>query len=72
MDRMRGLMRRVRALVRRDAAERELDDELRHHVELETAAGVARGLRGDEARRAALLRFGGVDRFAEEARDRRR
>ncbi|MGH7551570.1 MAG: ADOP family duplicated permease [Longimicrobiales bacterium] len=71
MDWWRGLKSRLRTLVRRGAVERELDDEVRLHVELETEAGVARGLSPDAARRAALSGFGGVDRYKEEARDAR-
>lgn len=65
------LRTRLRALVRRAAVERELDDEMRHHLELETDAGVRSGLSREEARRRALVRFGGVDRHKEEARDER-
>lgn len=71
MDWLRGLLRRLRVFVRRGAAERELDDEIRLHIELETAAGVARGLSPTAARRSALHGFGGVDRFKDEARDAR-
>lgn len=69
MDTWRGLLRRLRGLVRRGAVERELDEEVRLHLELEAAAGVVRGLSPDEARRAAVRSFGGVDRFKEAARD---
>src|SRR6185312_16343272 len=56
-------------LWKREAAERDLDDELRFHVAMETEAGRARGLAPDEARRRALLTFGGIERFREETRD---
>ncbi len=39
----------------------ELDDELRLHIELSTQAGVAQGLSQAEARRQALIEFGGVE-----------
>ncbi|MEJ2187425.1 MAG: ABC transporter permease, partial [Gemmatimonadota bacterium] len=65
------LRTRLRALVRRGVVERELDDEMRHHLELETDAGVRSGLSREEARRRALVKFGGVDRHKEEARDER-
>ena len=71
MDRLRGLLVRLRALYRRDPVERELDDELRFHIEMETEAGVRRGLEPDAARREALVKFGGVERYREEARDAR-
>jgi putative ABC transport system permease protein len=71
MDWLRGLMRRLRVFLQRDTVERELDEELRLHVELETAAGEKRGLSPLAARRAALQSFGGVDRYKDEARDAR-
>lgn len=62
---------RLRALFRRGAMDRELDEEVRHHVEMETEAGVRSGLTPAEARRVALVKFGGVDRHKEAARDER-
>src|SRR5688572_15894273 len=44
-----------------ERAERELDDELRLHLELRAEANRARGMSAEDARRAALLRFGDVD-----------
>src|SRR5262245_18116491 len=49
-------------------AEADLDEEMRHHLELETEAGIAAGLPPDEGRRAALRRFGNVALAKEEAR----
>ncbi len=59
------------ALVRRDGLERDLDREMRFHLDMEIEANVRRGLSPDEARRQALLAFGGVDRHKESARDER-
>jgi predicted permease len=61
-------MRRARYLIRRNAAEQEMDDEMRLHLELEIEDRIRRGLTPDEARRTALVDFGGVERFKEEAR----
>lgn len=69
---MRGLGRKLRGLLRGAEAEAELDEELRFHIELETEAGIERGLDPKEARRQALVKFGGVERHREEARDVRR
>ena len=69
MDRIRGLLVRMRSLWSRTAAERDLDDELRFHVAMDIEAGRRRGLSPDEARRQALLTFGGVERFREATRD---
>src|SRR5688572_30401357 len=54
----RHLTRGLRALVDRGAADRELDDEVRHYLELAAADLVARGLSPDDARRAARLQLG--------------
>lgn len=72
VDRLVGLWTRARGLFGTARAERELEDEMRFHVEMETAAGLERGLEPVEARRQALVKFGGVERFKEEARDVRR
>src|SRR5262249_52140804 len=62
---------RLRAMVRRDAVERELDEELRFHLERETEKYVRAGMSRGAATRQARLAFGGVDRAKEEARDAR-
>jgi len=61
----------LRALVRRTRADAELDLELREHIERQTKANIARGLSAADARREALVAFGGVERFREETRDTR-
>ncbi|HEU4628268.1 MAG TPA: ABC transporter permease [Gemmatimonadaceae bacterium] len=66
---LRNLRRRLRALLRRGDVERELDEELRFHLELETEKNLRLGLDAAEARRRALVAFGGVERFKEEHRD---
>jgi predicted permease len=62
---------RLRAIVRRDRVEQELDDELRFHVEHEADKLARAGLSPKEALRRARIAFGGVDRTKEEARDAR-
>src|SRR5689334_2394746 len=62
---------RWRALVNRGAVERELDDELRFHLEHEIERRMREGMSRDEATRFARLAFGGVDRAKEESRDAR-
>lgn len=53
----------------RREAERELDEELRFHVEMETEANVARGYSQESARRKALRDLGGVERTKDDTRD---
>ncbi|HTR78145.1 MAG TPA: ABC transporter permease [Gemmatimonadaceae bacterium] len=72
MSLLSGLRARLRALVRRAAADRELRDEIGFHVDLETEKNIRAGMASDEARRVALARFGGVQRVREQHRDVRR
>jgi putative ABC transport system permease protein len=60
---------RLRALFRKSEMERELDEELRFHLEKEAEQNLSRGMSPEEARLAALRSFGGVARFKEESRD---
>lgn len=46
-------------------------EEMRFHIEQETEHNIRNGMRRGEARRAALRAFGGIDRYAEVARDQR-
>jgi putative ABC transport system permease protein len=72
---MRASFQRLRRRLLRVLSPRridsQLDDELRFHIESETAAHVARGLSESEARRRALAEMGGVERWREEVRDQR-
>jgi putative ABC transport system permease protein len=71
MTRFSSWRRRLGILLRREAVEREMDAEMRHHVECEIADRIGRGMAPDEARRTALRDFGGIERFKEEGRDAR-
>src|SRR5262245_37518431 len=59
------LMARVRALFRRESVLRDIEEELRVHVEMETETNIKRGMPADEARAAALKRFGKLGRNTE-------
>ena len=63
---------RVRSLVRRNAVDRELDDEMRFHLDRQVTANIEAGMSPREARNAALREFGGLEQFKEECRDMRR
>ena len=69
---VRRTLRGIRALVHRDTLEQELDDEVRLHVALE-AEELQRlhNLSPDDARRRALVAFGGIERYKEAHRDAR-
>jgi predicted permease len=61
---------RCRALFRTGAVDRDLDEEMRQHLDLEAEDLIrTEGLSPDEARRRARIAFGGVDRYAEAHRD---
>lgn len=71
--RWRGILRmRGRSLFRRTQVERELEKELRFHLEQEIEDERARGMSTDEARISAVHHFGGVAQIQEECRDMRR
>ncbi|HVT39376.1 MAG TPA: ABC transporter permease [Gemmatimonadaceae bacterium] len=59
----------VRSLLRPGAVERQLDEEIRFHLQSETEANLGRGLAPAEARHRAIADFGGVDRVKEAHRD---
>ena len=61
-----------RSIVCPDALERELEAEFQHHLELEIEKNVRAGMSLREARRKAIIDFGGVERFKEQTRDVRR
>ena len=66
---VREIFHRLRASLRRRKTEREMDAEMRFHLEMETAENIRRGMNEEEARRAALRSFGGVDQVKEVYRD---
>lgn len=67
---MRAALVRIGELFRRRSrSAAELDEEFSFHLEMETAENIRRGMSETEARRAALLRFGGTQRFREETSD---
>ena len=62
---------RLRSLLRARQVEQELDEELLHHVQRQIEAHLAAGMSPEEARRTALLEFGGIEQHKEECRDAR-
>jgi len=62
---------RLSALFRKREVEQDLDEELRYHLEKETERNVAGGMSREQARRAALRGFGGVEQIKEECREAR-
>ena len=65
------LIFRVRSLFRAQAAEAELDEELRFHAEQQREKYMQSGLTLDDATRRVRLEFGGLDQVKEECREAR-
>src|SRR5581483_7861932 len=68
---LRSFVARASELFRRGRLARELEEEMRHHLDLEIQYNVGRGMSAEDARRVALASFGGVRRYAEETHDAR-
>jgi putative ABC transport system permease protein len=60
---------RLRSVVRRNSVEDGLNEEMRFHIDQQTEKNIARGMTPAEARRQALIRFGGLERVKEDTRD---
>ena len=59
----------LRSLGRRRGLESGLDEEIRFHIEAQTRKNLQAGMSPEEARRQALIKFGGVERTREGTRD---
>jgi macrolide transport system ATP-binding/permease protein len=70
MRSLRSLVLRLRNLFRREKLEHELGDELASHLARHIEDNVRAGLSEEEARRAALLKLGGVEQIKESYRER--
>ena len=62
---------RLRAILRPRSVERDLDDELRFHLERQTQKYARRGFPQAEAARLASLEIGGLEQVKEQCRDAR-
>ena len=64
----RTIWLRIRSLWQRPAAKREIDQELRFHIERRTAENIAAGMTPEDAAREARKRFGNVQSIREQCR----
>jgi predicted permease len=64
-----GYWRRLLFYLRRDAFERDLEEEMRLHREMKLHENLASGMSSEEARRAAELEFGRTSRLLEKSRE---
>jgi predicted permease len=69
--RVRALLLRIGGLFGRARRERELAEELDAHVSLHIEENLRTGMSAEEARRAALVRLGGIEQTKEAYRERR-
>jgi predicted permease len=62
----------ARSLFRHRDVEGELDDEMRFHLERQVSENLAAGMSVQQARRAAMIEFGGAESMKEECRETRK
>ena len=63
------LFHRLRALFRKDGLDQELSEEMAFHLEKQIEQNTAAGMSAEEARFAAMRKFGGVEQAKEDCRD---
>ncbi len=68
---LREALNRFRSFVRKQPLDHELDVEMASHIEMATEENLRRGLSPAEARRQALVQFGGVQQAREQIRESR-
>jgi predicted permease len=71
MGTLRESLQRVRSFFHRQRRDTELDAEVAAHLELAVDENMRRGMSEEEARRQALIRFGGMTQAKEEQREAR-
>jgi predicted permease len=71
LDRLRELGTRLAETLRKRDHDRELDEELRFHIAMETEENLRRGMSLDQAERTARMRLGGLEQVKEAYRDQR-
>jgi len=70
-DRLRQSFHRLRSFFRRAQLDRDLDTELRSHLEMAFERNLAQGMSPEQARRQALLDFGGLEQTRQSYREAR-
>jgi predicted permease len=68
---LRQTFNRFRAFFRTDQLDSEVKDEMAAHLEMAVEENLSRGMSAEEARRQALVRFGGVQQALERHRESR-
>src|SRR5437868_14276820 len=65
------LAHRLRSFFHRNQLDRDLDAELRSHLDMAIECNIAQGMSSEEARHQALLDFGGLEQTRESYREHR-
>ncbi len=71
INRQRQFFQRLKSLFRKTQLDAELDNEMATHLELATDENIHRGMTPEDARRQALVRFGGAEQAKERHREAR-
>jgi len=71
MSMLREAIERVRSFFQKPQRDSELEAEVAAHLELATEENLRQGMPADEARRLAMIRFGGVTQAKEQQREAR-
>src|SRR5215813_13346881 len=70
MNWLRVFLRRLRGMLFKQRFERDLEEEIRSHLEMQIEENVRQGMSPEDARQAASRKFGGVIQVKEAYRDR--
>lgn len=70
-DSLRRLIARVGAFFRKQPLDRELEEEMASHIAMATEDNIRNGMTPEEARRRAMVKFGGVEQAKEKQRESR-
>src|SRR5260370_27426903 len=71
MRRLRGWIVSVGGLFNRQRKNRDLEDEIESHIQMSIEDNLGLGMTPDEARRQAMIQFGGIESTKESYRDQR-
>ncbi len=71
MSALREALERVRSFFQKPQRDSDLDAEMAAHLELATEENLRQGMSAEEARRQAMVRFGGVTQAKEQQREAR-
>src|SRR5271170_8496414 len=71
MRRLRGWLVRFAGLFNKGRKDRELQEELESHIQMHMEDNLRSGMTPEEARRQAMIKFGGVESTKEACRDQR-